>query len=258
MTPSYSIAIQTFVYRFEQDFVGLLADLHRQAPEVTKIVFVNGQHREPFSQTYRRAVLNYISEFPNTYPIVSPIVRGCAFMWNTCCNFTDTTFILNLNDDVKIFPGFARDYACMMEQVPGESFLIHGFSAISIHRSDLFEIGYFDERLLGFGEEDGDWTWRWLEKRGRPIRRFHPGTLLHHSEPRETDSKNMRKFSGKYSAFNREWIYSSKYELAPRVVRVDAAIHQGMFDAPAQLREGGETPSYYPAERWYRENVHRL
>ena len=124
MAPAYSIAISTFVYRFDTYFKPVLAELHRQAPGVTKIVFVNGQHNEPFDPRYRSEVLAYIAGFPNTYPLVSPIVRGCAFMWNTCCNFTDTPVILNLNDDLTIGDGFIVEYEQLLAQVPTESFTI--------------------------------------------------------------------------------------------------------------------------------------
>lgn len=264
MTPAYSIAIQTFVYRFDQYFKPLLAELDRQAPAVTKVVFVNGQHSEPFDQKYRADMLAYLAQFPNTYPIVSPIVRGCAFMWNTCFNFTDTPVILNLNDDVTIEPGFIAEYQQLLAQMPNESFTINNFGSASIHRQDLFDIGYFDERLLGFGEEDGDWIWRWIARRGRGIARFHTGALTNHSQPAPTDSKNMRKHSGKYSLFNREWLFSAKYEEATRSDGSDGsdagngASHAGVFDAPMRLRPGSETPDFYPAEKWYRDNRHRL
>jgi hypothetical protein len=255
---TYSIAIQTFVYRYHTYFKSLLAELDRQAPQVTKIVFVNGQHKEPFDQSYRADILRYISGFPNTYPIVSPIVRGCSFMWNTCFNFTDTTFILNMNDDLTVRDGFISEYEAMLSETPQETFTIGGFSAASICRNDLFDIGYFDERLLGFGEEDGDWVWRWIAKRGRHIRQFQTGALVNHSHAEATDSKNMRRHLDKYSAFNREWLFANKYEMSPNVIQADAPLHAGMFDAPAQLRVGGGTPDYYPAEQWYRQNVHLL
>jgi len=258
MPPAYSIAIQTFVYRFDRYFRPLLAELDRQAPAVTKVVFVNGQHNEPFDPSYRSAVLTFVAGFPNTFPIVSPIVRGCAFMWNTCFNFTDTPVILNLNDDVTVGAGFIAEYERLLAQVPDESFTIGGFSAASIHRDDLFDVGYFDERLLGFGEEDGDWVWRWIARRGRGIRQFHSGRLTNHSHPSPTDSKNMRKHLDKYAAFNREWLFSEKYEMPSPAETSDRPSHAGMFDAPASLRTGAATPDFYPAEKWYRDNRHRL
>jgi hypothetical protein len=258
MATSYSIAIQTFVYRCEAHFKPLLAELDRQAPTVAKVVFVNGQHGEPFDQAYRSDILGYVARFPNVYPIMSPIVRGCAFMWNTCCNFTDTPVILNLNDDVTVHDGFIPEYETLLAHLPDETFTLGGFSSASIRRQDLFDVGYFDERLLGFGEEDGDWVWRWIAKRGRDIRQVHTAKLTNHSHPAPTDSKNMRKHLDKYSAFNREWLFANKYELAPQTGVNAGPLHAGMFDAPARLRPGGETPHYYPAERWYRDNIHRL
>jgi hypothetical protein len=68
----------------------------------------------------------------------------------------------------------------------------------------------------------------------------------------------MRKHLGKYSSFNREWLFSAKYEMPASSGPVDGPSHAGMFDAPARLRPGAGTPDFYPAERWYRDNRHRL
>ena len=39
-----------------------------------------------------------------------------------------------------------------------------------INRTELIEVGFFDERLLGLGEEDGDFCWRYHERYDYEIR----------------------------------------------------------------------------------------
>lgn len=73
--PSYSITIQTYVYRFDTYFKSLLANIHKQRPNIEKVVFVNGQHNEQFSEDYRRDMMQYASCFPNTFFLgVSPVI----------------------------------------------------------------------------------------------------------------------------------------------------------------------------------------
>ena len=124
----YTIAIQTYVYRYDAYFKKLLARVHRERPNVKKVVFVNGQHKESFSDEYRREMLSYCSLFPNTYPVMSSFMRGCSFMWNTCINFSDTPYVLVISDDVIFKDGFFDDFEKMLSHnrsLGDESFRIN-------------------------------------------------------------------------------------------------------------------------------------
>jgi hypothetical protein len=259
--PTYSIAITTFVHRFDKYFKPLMNAICAYRPNVDKVVFINGQHKKDFDQDYRREVLRFCSLCPRTYPITSPIVRGCSFMWNTCFNFTNTDYILNINDDVMVGNGFFDDYESMLMETRkngDESFRINwSFSHFSVYRQDLFDVGYFDERLLGFGEEDGDWLWRWEVSKNRPLKCYTTNKILNFIDMSSTNSENMIKHNeggGKYSAFNRNLILNEIYEF-PSNPDPSRPVYTGLYGRPAQMRVGAEPPSYYPSEKWYRDKI---
>lgn len=263
-TPTYSISITTFVYRLEKYYKPLMNAISRMRPNTDKIVFVNGQHKKDFDQDYRREIMRFSSLCPRTYLVMSPIVRGCSFMWNTAFNFTNTDYILNLNDDLIIQDGFFEDFEEMLRrnaEAGHESFRINwSFSHFCVHRRDLFDVGYFDERLLGFGEEDGDWLWRWEVAKGRPMRCYGSGRILNCIDQASTNSENMVKHNeggGKYSSFNRQLILDHIYEF-PKEPDPTRPAHSGLYGRPAQMRRGAETPNYYPAEKWYRDNINSV
>lgn len=258
---NYTITIQTFVHRFDTYFKPLLSSICKMRPDKDKVIFVNGQHKKVFDQDYRKQILNFASSCPNTYLIMSPIVRGCSYMWNTCFNHTNTPYCLNLNDDVTILDGFFDDYEQMIQHnssLGNESFRINGsFSHYSLYREDLFDVGYFDERLLGFGEEDGDWLWRWEVKKQKQMRVYGSRKIINHVDTSEKNAENMIKSGGKYSAFNAKWIFNNKYDPdAAYNSQKPAAI--SLYGRPIQMRDGASTPTYYPAEKWYRDNINEV
>jgi hypothetical protein len=258
---TYSIAIQTFVHRFDKYFKPLMRSLTEMRPDVDKVVFVNAQHKTGLDENYRKYMLAFASSCPRTYLIMAPRVRGLAYMWNMCANHAQTPYVLNMNDDITLLPGFFDQYEEMIayqEQNGNESFRINGsFSHFSIYHQDLLDVGYFDERLLGFGEEDGDWLWRWEVAKGRSMRVFGSDKIVNHIDHNPTNSENMVKYEGKYSKFNSDWIFSNKYQPD---VPIDPSKPKAvsLYGRPIQMRDGASTPNFYPTERFYRENLHRL
>jgi hypothetical protein len=258
---SYSIAIQTFVHRFDKYFKPLMKTLSDMRPDVDKVVFVNAQHKTGLDPKYRKDILQFASECPRTYLIMTPMVRGLAYMWNMCFNHTNTPYVVNFNDDITVLDGFFDHYEKMLEYQASaghESFRINGsFSHFSVYRDDLFKVGYFDERLLGFGEEDGDWLWRWEVANGRTMRVFGTDRLVNHIDSASTNSENMVKYEGKYSKFNSDWIFSNKYQ--PDVPLVSHKPYAtSLYGRPIQMRDGASTPNFYPTEKFYRDNIHRV
>jgi hypothetical protein len=98
-------------------------------------------------------------------------------MWNRGILNASNERVLVLNDDLTIHPnsakpatGFFADLEQSLTQYLG-SFKVNGsFSHYVINRTELIEVGFFDERLLGLGEEDGDFCWRYHERYDYEIR----------------------------------------------------------------------------------------
>jgi hypothetical protein len=260
--PSYSITIQTYVHRFEPYFKPLLARVHKQRPNVEKVVFVNGQHKEKFDENYRREMLQYASYFSNTFLLMSPIVRGCAFMWNNSINYTSGEYVLVLSDDVIVLDGFFDDFENMLahnHQLGDESFRINThWGHFCMYRKDLIDvekIGFFDERLVGFGEEDYDWMWRYQNLHNKHMRNYGTNKMPYNTDDACLPGKNTRTHSNsKYSAFNREFM-ESKMEPDPTGTNDGCGISRGFAQ---KTIPGMETPNFYPGETWYRSNIQKL
>lgn len=261
--PSYSITIQTYQYRFDSYFKPLLAKVYKQRPNIEKVVFVNGQHKEQFNEDYRRNMMQYASYFPNTFLIMSPFMRGCSHMWNTSINYTSNEYILVLSDDVVVLDGFFDEFEAMLahnRKLGDESFRIDShWGHFCIWRKDVTDptrVGYFDERLIGFGEEDGDWMWRYQNKFNRHMRNYPTNKLPFNTDNTFMPGKNTKTHSGtKYSAFNKQFQFETKLEYDPTGTNNACGAYA---DKPQKMRAGMETPNMYPGETWYRQNINEL
>ena len=109
------------------------------------------------------------------------------------------------------------------------------------------EIGFFDERLMGFGEEDGDISYRLL-KVGKDIGNHTVNGVINIIS--NVRHEHVKSGIGKYSKFNRDFIYNEKYK--PNL----SGNIKGMFDTPMDEVLTNETQ--YPYEIFFRENKSKL
>ncbi|MGZ8459928.1 MAG: glycosyltransferase family 2 protein [Candidatus Deferrimicrobiaceae bacterium] len=242
-----SIGITTFEHRFQRYFVPLL-DRIREGTGNEIIVAVNGEHEREFGEEYRRRVLEFIAGHKNVYPVLFPRFRGLSKLWNSIIVHATHDYILMLNDDIMIRkPRFLEDVCAALRRNGGRTFVINrSWSHFVVSREEIDELGYFDERLLGIGEEDGDITWRYMKRHGREIPSFPNKGFENYAEEtvRTYQPVNIQTHSGtKYSLFNRKFVFEEKYAPATEGAR-------GMFEGPVELKDPGK--DQYPNERFYR------
>jgi hypothetical protein len=243
---SITIGITTFEARFESYFVPLLDQLRKYAGNEI-VIAVNGENNRAFGEEYRSNLLKFLADHENAYPVFFPRFRGLSKLWNTIAIHATHDHILMLNDDIMIDdPGFMDGIADAIGRNEGKSFLINrSWSHFLLNRDELDALGYFDERLLGIGEEDGDMSWRYIRQYGKPISSFKIKGFKNFAEETVKSYKpvNVQTHSGtKYSLFNRKFIHEEKY--APSQDGI-----QGMFDTPVVMKDPGE--KQYPYERFY-------
>jgi len=184
-------------------------------------------------------------------------------MWNNSINYSSGEYILVLSDDVIVMDGFFDEFEAMLKhnkQIGDESFRIDShWGHFCIWRNDVMDplrVGYFDERLIGFGEEDGDWMWRFQNRFNRHMRNYGTNKLPFHTDNTCMPGKNTKTHSGtKYSAFNREFQFGKKMEYDPTGSNNACGVYG---NNPQRLRPGMETPNMYPGETWYRTNITSL
>lgn len=248
----YSIVITTFDKRFQEFLIPLIRNIKQERPDVEIVVAANGSCNAPFNESYRRALLEFLSTQSNCFPIVFPTFQSLAKMWNRGILTATQERVLVLNDDLNIPAGSRHDFFDAFEKAlstePG-TFKINGsFSHYVIRKQELIDVGFFDERLLGLGEEDGDFYWRYHERYGREI----PSLSLPNIENICSDIADDGYTKGIRTAakFNRDFIKNVKYK--------DVLIggYKGMFDKRVKKLVPDE--KQYPYETFYRLNKDKV
>jgi hypothetical protein len=160
-----SICITTFKKRLEL-VKNLINSIRNFYPEIEILVAINGEHNEGMDETYRTEILKFISSKNKVIPIMFTEFRSLSKLWNTLIIFSKTDYNIVLNDDL-IFEDInvVNNIINHINVTKQEFFTINGtFSHFVITKKQLDVLGYFDERLLVHGEEDGDMVWRYIEK----------------------------------------------------------------------------------------------
>jgi len=242
---SYSIAIMTFNKRFDI-FKNLIKLLRNQDKDVEIIVGVNCNYNESFDQNFRKKMLQFLSTYDNIYPIFFPQFRGCSKIWNTMFINSNNDNILFLSDDVAITnTNFLNDINTVVIQNNCTFTIKSSYSFYVINRLELNEIGWFDERLLGFGEEDGDFIYRYIKHYNHFPKNIHIQGI---DDMHLTSASNFTKGIGKYTKFNRDWIFSNKYVPGPGI--------QATFSKPH--KDIGSNTNLYPYEQFFWNNKDKL
>jgi hypothetical protein len=248
----YSIVITTFDQRFTTFLRPLISTIKTLRPKIEVIVMVNGPANANFDPNYRSSLLQFLASQENCYPTMFPNFQALAKLWNRGAITATNSHILVLNDDLEINcalkPNFFDAFEGTLE-TEIKTFKINGsFSHFCLNKDELIDVGFFDERLLGIGEEDGDFTWRYYATYGQDVTSINlPG--ITNIQSRLADS-GFAKGIGHYSKFNRDFIKNDKYQ------EVLFGGHKGMFDKRSKKKLMDEIQ--YPYERFYLKNRHKL
>lgn len=244
---SFSIGITTFKNRFHR--VVRLVDFIRKKGNWPIILAVNGEYKEKFDEDYRKHILNFASFKENCYVSMFPEFRSLSKLWNTILITSPTDWNLVINDDVIILNDFPFDVLerATKETITPEIFAINGsWSHYFVNKKLIAEAGWFEERLLGIGEEDSDMVWR-LENMGKKI--FKPIIPSIVNVPDNNKPTNIKTGIKHYSEYNRNFIFNEKYE------KDDEGI-EGMFEHKAKNKI--DNINSYPNEIFYWNNKHKL
>jgi hypothetical protein len=248
----YSIVITTFDKRFEECLIPLINAIKSQRPLIEVIVMVNGRANDHFNEAYRENLLQFISKQNNCFPNIFTNFQSLAKMWNRGILSASNDHVLVLNDDITIQEerghGFFDALETLLEQQDGTFKLNGSFSHFMITKSDLIQTGFFDERLLGIGEEDGDFVWRFYQVLGKEIPSLDIGFLENTGS--DLADEGFKKGIRQYSKFNREFIQESKYQ------RSLLGGFKGMFDH--RVKKILQDEKQYPYEDFYQKNKHKL
>jgi len=239
-----SIVITTFAARFHLS-LPLIENL-RSARVTTPIyVLINADNENLFDHSERSKFISDISKYPSVFPISIGRKLGMSALWNTGIRCSDAEHILLLNDDLSCNPNSVLQTIEKLFELVEQNGLVTlngGFSHFAISRKCTSDVGWFDEHFLGFGEEDGDYIWRYEDFYGiRPINIQMNGLLSHSSDIGYEQIRSNEL--NKYSLFNTEYLLR-KYSFS------DGG-HKGPFGKEAKKVLPEVNP--YPLDNFYDE-----
>lgn len=240
-SPEFKIVITTFSKRFFSDCLPLIKELRESGVTQEIIVGVNGDFNSDFDVEHRRKFLFELAMYNGVSPVCFSTFRGLSVVWNRSIISGDSEVTVVLNDDLIVNRRSVLPTLSILAQGAVDSgicLLNMSWSHFAISSSVLNKIGYFDERLLGIGEEDADMTFRFESVYG-----FTPPTIsadgFIHDSSDEFDP-HVKPGKGKYSLFN--WVFiEKKYAFG-------TGRQSRMFDLPGELVL--EDLPLYPAEMW--------
>jgi hypothetical protein len=239
-----TICITTFKHRLNQ-FKELVDSIKLFHSNVQILVAINGEHNEQLDEDYRQEILSFISMKNNVVPIMFTEFRSLSKLWNTLVIFSQTDYNLVINDDLIFNRSTLLDEVSNhIKSTNQKFFTINGtFRHFVISKTELDNLGYFDERLLAHGEEDGDMVWRHIEKYKIAIPSLNVSEIPNVGNY-DKPTTNMSSHSGNKPRFNRTFCFS-KYQSDNQGII-------GMFDSP-QIQVI-ENKQQYPYEMFFLKN----
>lgn len=248
-----TIGITTFRERFESH----LKPLVRQLKGHPAIIAVNAHNHDGLDDNYRKEMMRFLAEHDNVSAIFYQQMRGCAKMWNDLVVHSPTEDVLILNDDVHIesIEYLMGDVDSAIKAFDGKPiFVLNGsWSHFLTSKRRMIDIGWFDERLLGFGEEDGDMVFRYIEKYGQ-----YPmflKTLFIKNISSDIRDESVKKGVLKYTAFNRQFMgFADNAKFGK--YKSDRTGIKGMFHEP--MRNLIPNAIQYPYEEFFMNNRENL
>lgn len=242
-----SICLVTFRQRREL-VKSLIAKIREYSPnEIDIILAVNGNIDEQMPDDYRLEMLDLSKQYKNIYPIICPDFMSLSKLWNTLIIFSKTEYNFVMTDDLylnnpNVFESIVNSIKYSEE---GFFTINNGFSHFVTSKTFMHEIGYFDERLLAYGEEDGDLVHRYIKMYKRSV----PNLSI--PELRNLAAYNLRMNDTEYHIDNKPTV---NREIAKLKYKDDPNGIKGMNPTPISQTGILEDYQQYPYESFVRKN----
>ena len=232
----YSIGVVTYVARFESYFIPIIKQLTAIFPDKEIVCVINGHHDKTLQVNYLKQVTAFLSQFPNVRYVTQETHQPLAKCWNWLLLLSYAPRMLVLNDDLDISLLFRNDFEKALRANQTFFTINHSWSHFLIAKDYMKKIGWFDERLLGTGQEDGDYQIR-IWDNGDEVNDIVCHGVVNYIAPQLNAgwAGNLSSFNegGKQlAAINKEFI-GKKYDFSPQ------------DPCHGRLRTGMETPLFY-------------
>lgn len=163
-----SIGITTFKNRLE-DVVKQVEQIRNIDKNIEILLAITNNYGEKMDEDYRKSILQLCINHPKIYPLTFPNYTGLAKMWNNLVIHSTTSHILIMNDDLDVTNSMLFNNLRIEIQNHNALEINNTFGNFIVSKECLDEIGYFDERLLSYGFEDGDFRRRYSTVYNKPL-----------------------------------------------------------------------------------------
>jgi hypothetical protein len=241
----YSIGVVTYIRRYEQYLKPLVSQFYKLFPDTEIVIAVNGYYDQAQQEAYLREIRVHVAQYPNVKLITHTEPQSLAKLWNELIINSATPKTIIFNDDVLLLPSFRRHLEKSGVTSMDIAVLKLSWSHFLISKRVVSQIGWFDERFPGVGNEDEDYEAR-LALRGMPVESVTLGGLKNIVVKTKDFSygKTVDMVNDKYMNANKRFFHS-KWDLSdnPR----DGYAYVRILGRHARIKAGMETPDFYPA-----------
>lgn len=157
---NYSIGIVTYLGRYDKFFCQLIASLSYIFPDKDIVLIINGHYDQALQLQYLKKITNLLLKYPQVRYFVNDEHQSLAKCWNRLLLMANNSRVLILNDDLSLDALFRFDLEQALLTSPDFFIINDSFSHFLISSSVIKHLGWFDERFLGVGSEDGDYVIR--------------------------------------------------------------------------------------------------
>lgn len=157
---NYSICIVTYCKRFDSNFKPLIRQLTSLYSNTEFIIGVNGYHDQEIQKNYLKKFKEFIGGYPNIIWFSFDSGQSISKMWNQCSQRSTNQWMIILNDDVLLAKSFRKSIDLIELKKNTIHILNTSWSHFLISKEVISNVGWFDERFPGVGNEDWDYEIR--------------------------------------------------------------------------------------------------
>jgi hypothetical protein len=239
----YSIGIVTYVDRYERFFKPLITNSITLFPDTEFVIAVNGFYDQKIQTAYLNDIKIFLSKFKNIKIIDFMDPQSLSKLWNLLILNSSCNKTIIFNDDVKMSISFRKNLEIsgfLNEEI---ALMNRSWSHFIISKSIVREIGWFDQRFPGVGNEDEDYECRLvINNIIIPTFRIYGLKNVSFITRNFSYGKDITTVQTKYVKQNKVF-FDSKWLLS-NVERDDFRFVE-ILNLGVKLRDGMETPNFY-------------
>ena len=202
----YSIGIVTYINRYHTYLKPNILNLLKYFPDKQIIVIINGHPDKIKNIPYLKEITQWLSSLKIQY-ITFEDHQSLSKCWNWISLMSSNKNILFLNDDILIKKYFREDFEKHLSNNFDFFTINNSFSHFLLNKNIIKKVGWFEERLLGIGQEDGDYLIR-MNQKNIELKNFFCRDIINYVAPSTNPSfQNISSVvDNKYSSINKNFM----------------------------------------------------